>query len=295
MKNKLKDIVRQSIDIHLHIGPEIIPRRYTTDTLIAEEKEKLGGAVLKNHFYPTQPFISGVKDEKGLMLFGSIVLNNSVGGINPEGIYASSLLSDRPIMVWFPTINAENFLRQSRFEIAPEWVRNSRFMGRKSKDVQPVTIIKNGKLTKDSMLVLKAIKKCNAILATGHISWKESRILVNRALKEGIKQIVITHPIYQYINMPIAVQKELAKKGCFIEQSYSMYSIDKILISKIAKQIKDVGSKSIILSSDMGQAFSPSPSKALLDFAYLLEKEGITKIELFRMLVINPKKLLRID
>lgn len=291
MKNKLKDIVRQAIDIHLHIGPEIIPRRYTVETLVAGEKEKLGGAVLKNHFYPTQPFVNEVKNKKGLILFGAIALNNSVGGMNPEGIYASSLLSDKPITVWFPTINAENFLQKSEFEIAPEWVRKNGFTERRSKDVKPVLVTKNGKLTKESVSVLKSIKKYNAVLATGHISWKESRILVDQAIKEGVKQIVITHPIYQYINMPTTVQKELAKKGCFIEQSYSMYSIDKIPISRIAKQIKVVGNKSIILSSDVGQAFNLTPSQALLDFADLLSKEGITENELFEMLVVNPKKL----
>lgn len=294
MKNKLKEIIKQAIDIHLHVGPEIIPRRYTAETLIEKEKGRLGGAVLKNHFYPTQPFISGVKNEKGLRLFGAIVLNNSVGGMNPEGIYASSLLSDKPIMVWFPTTNAENFLQKSEFEIAPEWVKKNRFARRLSNNIKPVVVVKNGKSTKESMLVLKTIKKCNAVLATGHISWKESRILVDQAIREGINQIVITHPIYQYINMPIAVQKELAEKGCFIEQSYSMYSIDKIPISKIAKQIEEVGYENVILSSDMGQAFSPPPSEALFTFGKLLINEGISEDALFTMLVTNPKKLLRI-
>lgn len=292
---KLKEIIKLAIDIHLHIGPEIIPRKYTVKNLIKNQTGKLGGAVLKNHFYPTQPFVNEIKDKKELILFGSIVLNSSVGGMNSEAIYASSLLSTKPIMVWFPTINAENFLRQSRFEIAPEWVGKNGFVGKLSKNAKLIPVIKNGKLTKKSMSVLKAIKQCKAILATGHISWKESRTLVNQAIKEGIRQIIITHPIYQYINMPIGVQKELAEKGCFIEQSYSMYSIDKIPISKIAKQIKAIGSKSIILSSDVGQTFSLPPSQALLNFANLLFKKGITKNELFEMLVANPKKLLKID
>lgn len=294
MKNKLKDIIRQAIDVHLHIGPEIIPRRYTAGTLAWEEKERLGGAVLKNHFYPTQPFINELKNKKRITLFGSIALNNATGGMNSEGVYASSLLSDKPIMVWFPTINAENFLKKSEFEIAPEWVKKNGFAGKHSKDVKPVVVVENGKLTKESMSVLKAIKKCNAVLATGHISWKESALLVNEAIGMGILKIVITHPIYQRIKMPVRVQKELAQRGCFIEQSYSMYAIDKIPIKKIASQIKEVGSQSVILSSDVGQTFSPSPSQALLYFAKLLKEEGINEDQLFVMMVSNPKKLLGI-
>lgn len=292
---KLKDIIKQTIDIHFHIGPEIIPRKYTVQNFVDEESGKIAGAVLKNHFYPTQPFIKEMQNKKGMKLFGGVTLNNSVGGMNPEIIYTSSLLADKPIMVWFPTINAENFLRKSEFEIAPEWVKQKEIIATKAKDVKPIIVTRNGKVTKEAIEVLRMIKKCNAVLATGHIAWKESVLLVDKAGKMGIKKIVITHPIYQKIDMPISTQKALAKRGCFIEQSYSMYAIDKIPIAKIAKQIKDIGSKSIILSSDVGQTFSPPPSSALLRFFELLENEGITQNELVMMAVKNPRRLLGID
>lgn len=292
--NNLKNIIKKAIDIHMHIGPEPIPRKYTAEELVTEEKEKIAGLVLKNHFYSTSPFVKGVKDIKGVELFGGIVLNNAVGGLNPEAIYSASILTEKPIMVWFPTINSENFLRQSKYEIAPEWTNNRNFKARSAKEVKPVIVTRNGLLTEAAITVLKMIKRCNEILATGHITWKESVLLVNEALKLGITKIVITHPIYQKINMPINVQKMLTQKGCFIEQSYSMYSIDKISIDKIAKQIEEVGYENVILSSDMGQTFSPPPSEALFTFGKVLINEGISEDGLFMMSVTNPKKLLRI-
>lgn len=294
MKQTIQNIIKQAIDIHLHIGPECIPRKYTVSTLIKSEQEKLGGCVLKNHFYPTFPFIQESETKK-MELFGGIVLNKALGGLNTEVIYASSLLSNKPLMVWFPTIHAENFLKQSMYEIAPEWVQKKGFKARKAQDVAGVPISRNGKLVKEAISVLKTIKDTKSVLATGHISWKESVLLVNQAIQMGIEKIVITHPIYQRIAMPIEIQKELSKKGCFIEQSYSMYSIDKIPIKEIAQQIKEVGYTYVVLSSDVGQTFSPSPSKALSFFANLLQKEGITENELFTMLVKNPRKLLGID
>lgn len=290
----LKNIIKQAIDIHVHIGPEIIPRKYTVNTLIDEDAGKLGGAVLKNHFYPTSPLIASAK-KSGLKLFGGIVLNNAVGGLNSEAIYSVNLISEKPIVVWFPTTNAENFLKQSVYEIAPEWVEKKGFKARSVKKVKPVLVTKDAKLTNETIDVLKMIKQCNASLATGHISWQESVLLIERALKLEITKIVVTHPIYQRINMPVKIQKMLAKKGVFIEQSYSMYSIDKISIKNIASQIKAVGMKYVILSSDVGQTFSPSPSIALTRFSTLLKREGITNQELFEMLVVNPKKLLGIE
>ena len=290
---ELKDIIRRAIDIHIHIGPEIIPRKYTVESLVKIEAGKIGGLVLKNHFYPTQPFINEVKSTKAVQLFGGVVLNNAVGGMNPEVIYNASLLSDnKPIIVWFPTINAKNFLEKSEFEIAPEWIKKKSFMARKSTNIKPVAVTENNRLTNAAILVLKEIKKCNAVLATGHISWKESVLVVNKAISMGLQKIVITHPIYQRIEMPVRVQKELVQKGCFIEQSFSMYSIDKIPIKKIAKQIQEVGTKSVILSSDVGQTFSPPPSEALLQFSTLLKNDGINENQLFNMMITNPKKLL---
>lgn len=285
----IQNIIKQAIDIHVHIGPEIIPRKYTVPKLIKAETGKIGGIVLKNHFYPTTPFIKASTNSKNLKLFGSVVLNNTVGGLNKEAILATSYISDCPFFVWFPTIHANNFLKKSEYEIAPEWVNKKHFTARKAKQVESV------KLSKKNILeVLQTIKECNAILATGHISWQETMSLIQIAVQIGIKKIVITHPIYQRINMPIGMQIYLAKKGCYIEQCYSMYSIDKIPIRKIAKQIKTVGSKSIILSSDVGQTFSPSPSVAMKNFGELLIKEGISYSELNQMMVINPKKLLSV-
>ncbi len=294
MKN-IRDIIKQAIDIHVHIGPEIIPRKYTAQLFLDIEEEKLGGAVLKNHFYPTQPFINEIKIKSRAMLFGGIVLNNYVGGLNDQAVYASSIISKQPIVVWFPTISAENFLNESKFEIPKEWINKKNFSAKKSNEIEPVRVTTNGKLTPNAIKVLSMIEQYNAVLATGHIAWEESVILINKALEMGIKKIVVTHPIYQRIDMPLKIQKKLAKQGCFIEHSYSMYSIDKIPINKIASQIKAVGFQSVILSSDVGQPFSPSPSKALYQFALLLNQEGISEDELFTMLVANPKNLLSMD
>ena len=288
---KIQEIIQQAIDIHVHIGPEIIPRKYTVDTFIKAQESKLGGAVFKNHFYPTAPFIANAR-KTTMQLFGGIVLNNAVGGLNPEGIYASKLLSDKPVMVWLPTINAEQFLKESMYEIAPEWVQQKNFSSRKASLIKPIVVTENGKITKQMKKVLKTIKQYDCALATGHIAWNETVTIVDEALKLGLERIVISHPIYQRINMPVNIQKKLAKKGCFIEQCYSMYAIDKISIAEIAKQIKSVGPASVILSSDTGQLYSPPPNEALFTFATLLQKEGITEEALSTMLVKNPRQLL---
>lgn len=292
MRKQIKDIIRNSIDLHVHIGPEIIPRKYTVEELDKFEKGRLYGAVLKNHFYPTSYLIKSTK-AKNIKLFGSVVLNNFIGGLNKEAVYASSLLLESPLMVWFPTINAEQFLKQSEYEIPPEWVEGSLKKSRRASLVNGIKITdKNNKINENALEVLRMIKSTNSILATGHISWQESVALIEKAQELGIKKIIVTHPIYQRIDMPVRVQKQLVLMGAKIELCYSMYSIDKIPMEKIVRQIREVGPDNCVLSSDVGQKFSPPPSKALYDFASKLYSLGIPFNDLEVMLVKNTRTLL---
>ena len=287
--------VKNFIDLHMHIGPEILPRKFTVRKIIELEKDKIRGMALKNHLYPTAPLIKS--EESGeLLLIGSVTLNNYVGGLNPDVVYASAKISKTPIIVWFPTINADNFLNGSRYEIPPEWVGDG-FKSRLSKDVRGIRILdKEENLTKEGYAVLLSIKENNCILATGHISWQEAKKLVEGAVQLGIEKIIVTHPIYQLIGMPLDVQKELAsKKGVYIEQNYAMYLIDKIPIEEIAMQIREVGPEKCIISSDMGQISSPSSSEAMGRFSDLLLEQGLTENEVRIMGEVNPRKLIGLE
>jgi len=288
---KYRKLLQQAIDLHVHVGPEIIPRKFDLPTLLQSEKSKLKGIGIKNHFSATVFMARPSLKNDSPTIVDSVTLNNYVGGFNADIIYSSAQLSRWPIIVWFPTINAKQFLRDEENEIPSEWVGNiGKLVNRRADEIDQLSVLSGtGKIRKDVIKVLEAIKNTDAILATGHISWQESRELVKCAVNNyGIKRIIITHPIYQRINMPILVQKELANMGAYIEQCYSMYSIDDIPIAKIAQQIRTLGAKSCILSSDVGQTFSKNPSEALADFILLLKKEGISKKEILCMLIDNP-------
>jgi hypothetical protein len=278
---KIKDIVKQSIDLHVHVGPEIIPRKFTVDELAKIEKGKIAGIAVKSHFN----IISRIKSE--LKIIYSVTLNNCVGGLNSDIVYSIG-----KGIIWFPTISADNYLRKSKYEIRHEWVNDPNFKPKLSKDVKVVKVTENGKLTDKAISVLNAIKDIGSVLATGHISWQESKLLVEEAIRLGIKKIIVTHPIYPLIDMPLDVQKEIADKGAFIEQCYSMWKIDNIPIEKIVKQIKFIGADRCIISSDVGQVFSKNPSESLEEFIEVLMGKGVTEKEIIMMCIENPIKLI---
>jgi hypothetical protein len=232
-----------------------------------------------------------------LLVFDSIVLNKYVGGFNAYAVEGSAVQARERLVVWFPTVHATCFLDTSEYDIPPEWIAEDmrgKLPIRRAKDVEGLTVLDgSGALRKDVKNVLEAIRANDAVLATGHLSWRESVALVSYAMDVlGIERVVITHPIYGRISMPIDVQKDIAKKGAYIEHCFSMYSIDGIPMREMAAQIRAVGSARCVLSSDVGQVFSKSPSEALLECSKLLSKEGLQKNDLENMLVKNPEILL---
>ena len=289
----LKAIIATSIDMHVHIGPEVIPRRYTVQSLAASETGALAGAVLKNHFYPTAALAQSSPE---FTEFGAVVLNWPVGGLNSEAIRASALISDNPIVVWLPTIHAAQFLDNSEYELAPEWLSGKAMALRRARDIRGITLFANNglsdALSEAAQNVAKTVRDFGAVLATGHVSFDEAAAIASYALEIGVRAVIVTHPVYQRIAMPIAVQQDLAKRGCYMEVCYSMYSLDDIPVRKLADQIKAIGPKQTILSSDVGQLSSESPSEALVKFCQLLLQQDIPVKWLEMMLVTNPRQIL---
>jgi len=291
---RILDIIRKTIDLHVHVGPEVLPRKHNLLSLFENQKNKIRKICIKSHCYSTVSWAKLVNETFNTDFFiGSVTLNNFVGGVNLDLLYADANITNAPFVVWLPTIHAENYLKKSEWEIRKEWVMDPDFKPRKSETIRPVKIFEEGRLTKDILGLLEYVRDSNCVLATGHISWQESESVVERALSMGSRKVVVTHPIYQLIDMPIEVQKKLAKMGAYIEHSYAMHSIDKISYNEIVNQIKEVGPKHCILSSDVGQPFSPNPDAALSDFAASLIERGLTYDEIYQMLVDNPRQLVK--
>ncbi|NYT03103.1 MAG: hypothetical protein GKC00_00160 [Candidatus Methanofastidiosa archaeon] len=299
----ISSIVKDSIDMHYHIGPDILPRRDTVESLLKNEQGKITGIALKSHGFPTISAINTIEEKPEFpFLIGSITLNYFMGGFNPSAIYASATMSKgAPIIVWFPTIHAENHLlkNHSEYEIPPEWVRDPKFKPRLKSELKAIKVTDwNSKLFEKCNRVLKAIKENNCILATGHLSWQESYVLAKEALKMDIPTI-ITHPMQRDIKMPIEIQKELASKGAYIEHCYVMW-LDRdhpedYPLKTIKNDIEEVGYEHCIISTDAGQIRNPSPSECLETYMNLLHKEGISEQALATMAITNPRKILGME
>src|SRR5438552_8554340 len=111
---------RHVVDFHVHVGPEVLTRRYDVLSL-ADEAARAGfGAVLKHHSISTAP-LAALARACGVTMAGGVVLNRGVGGFNPHAVDAlAEANKSRTVardedsiksVVWMPTVHAESHLR----------------------------------------------------------------------------------------------------------------------------------------------------------------------------------------
>ncbi len=297
----VKQLVAEAVDLHFHVGPDILPRKYTVESFVNEEQGKIKGVCFKAHSFPTVPAIIEERKRRrtDMLLIGSVTLNYFMGGFNPSAIYASAVMSpDYPILVWFPTTHAENHLvrSHSEFEIPPDWVKDPSFKSRPKASLKAIRVTDwAGNLIRKAEQVLDTVKEMGCIVGTGHVSWQESEKVTMEALRRGTK-VIVTHPLQRDIAMPIEVQQRLAKAGAFIEYSYIVYydrdHPQDYPPAQMAANIKAIGPEQCILTSDAGQMKNPGSSESLGQFVQLLEKEGLKQGDFEKMLIDNPRRIL---
>jgi hypothetical protein len=263
------------IDLHAHCAPDSVPRAINAIDLakLAKQKE-MRGFVLKNHTEPTAALAYVVRKEvPGVEVFGGIVLNRAVGGINPLAVETMARVDGGwGKVVWLPTYDAENQVRVSK---------ESRSF---------VSVAKHGKLLPEVSEVLALAVKYNLLVETGHCSAEECLLVVRETRRLGVRHVVVTHAMVPPVGMTIAQMQTAARDGALLEFVYQALLGEKprLQIGDYARAIRAVGPKTCILASDLGQPGNPSHPAGLEAFFDALLKEGFTQAELDLMSKTNP-------
>jgi len=280
-------LIRGAIDFHMHTAPDIYPR--SLDDIEAAKQAKKAGMraiVLKNHVTCTADRAQIARKVVEFSVFGGIVLNWGVGGLNPTAVANAIKLG--VVEVWMPTMDAAHFLKDP--STVPMLAAGRRTLQR------GITIIdKVGKLIEELWSILEMIAEYDLILATGHLAPEESLVLIKAAAKAGVNKLVVTHPEASFLNPSLEILKEFVQQGALIEHVYAYCtSIAREMVSpeKIATMIKSIGVENIIMASDGGQSVNPPPVEMFKRFMEKMLKNGISEDEIHIMTHENPAKLL---
>jgi hypothetical protein len=302
-----RDGSRQVIDFHVHVGPEVLSRRYDIAT-IADEAAAAGfGCVLKHHSIATAP-LAALARKRGLLMAGGVVLNRGVGGFNPAAVDALAEANKAEVtarvedavrsVVWMPTMHAESHLRwNGRRDMVPAWGVDP---GR-CREYAPGTGLsiweggpdEPGPLRPEVVAVLARIAANDLVLATGHLSRPEVLALVDAAVAAGVRRIVVTHAFYQATALTIDDQVRLAAHpGVCLEYCWSNVAFDHIPVDRYVEAIRAVGPAHALLSSDLGQPSMEPVAAGLEAFHAALVTRGLPEAHVAEMMIANPHRLL---
>jgi len=263
------------IDFHTHAGPDSRPRS-VNDIDAARQAKAAGvrGLVFKNHFTMTADRAAlAMEQVDGIEIYGGIVLNRAVGGLNAEAVRQMVLFEGgRGKVVWLPTFDAEHYV-QSNGSSDPF-----------------VPVVKDGHPVPALIDIFALIAKHDLVLAMGHSSPEEVLLLIPEARRLGVKHILITHVFGQ--GPTRAQMRRMAASGAVMELDWYAVYQGRRTVTDYVSAIQEIGAEHFLISSDLGQRGSPSHTDGLRAFVRSLREQGISEGDVDTMAGGNPAKLL---
>ncbi|MBI1397782.1 MAG: histidinol phosphatase [Betaproteobacteria bacterium] len=278
-----------AIDFHVHSAPDVFGRSVTDiEAATLARRMDMRAIVLKNHVTATADRAAITREVvPGIEVFGGVVLNRAVGGVNPDAVEWMSRMSGRyGKVVWLPTIDAAHHMKT--FGVPGEGLR----------------VVVDGTVTPETDAVLRIIARENLVLETGHVSPEEVIAVIRRGRDLGVRNMLVTHATAQVPNLSVTQMREVAALGGYLELDFIgelmgpdahlpwMRHWRHVSIAEMAATIRAVGPEHIVLATDLGQTGNPTQPDGMIMLVQGLRKAGIPEEDLQRMMRTNPARLL---
>ena len=271
------------IDIHAHASPDPEGRRSIDVFELARlyEDSGLRGFLFMSHFDPSAGIAYLVKKRHPkLEIYGGIVLNRLIGGINPLAVrHFAGMDGHLGKIVYMPTIDCEHEVTQS--DPTKPFVRVS----------------SSGRLLPEVLDMLDLIGELGLAMSTGHNSPAEILMLIEEGKSRGVDRILVTNPLYPAISMSTEDMKKAADLGAYLEFIYYCVGMPgtEITMEDYAKAIAEIGPSRCILSSCGGQSWMPIHTYAWRELLKGMRDNGIREEDIDLMAKTNPARLLGLN
>ncbi len=287
----VEDLMHGAIDMHVHFHPDVPPfpsrliaRRLDAVQTAQQAKDAgMRAIVLKSHTYPTAAVAEiAAKQVPGIDLFGTIVLNHSVGGLNPLAVEIAAKMSKGRAVLFMPTWNSAYQLSKGA-------------QGAPGSDQQGITLLdEKGKLKPVMHDILDIVKQYDMVITTGHTGLEEHLALVEEARSKGIRKVVVSHVRQEF---PVEARIRMADLGAIIEHSYLQTLSYKSRGDPtwIMESVKAIGAQRCSIVVDIGHVANPAPADAYRVFIATLIDLGLSEEEVRYLAQINPARLLDLD
>ena len=271
------DFLEGAVDLHVHSAPDVDVRRFN-DIELAQEAARAGmGAILvKSHQNSTLERAWLVSQWiPGIRVFGGLVLNDTVGGLNPSAVRLAIAMGAK--QVWMPTRSAGN---HRRYDGLPGGIS---------------ILNRQGELLPAAEEILQILSGSGCILGAGHLSQDEAFALIDRACELGGVKVLVTHAEWVPTFYSLEQQKAMAARGivaferCFVSTTHRCGFVP---FETIERAITETGVEHTVLSTDLGQPDTPPPTEGLRQYAERLRSSGFSVDDVRQMMPANPARLI---
>ena len=307
--------LRGAIDMHAHQDPDSFGPSYgqaarSIDALDLYTRAKASGMrgfIIKGHLDQTAGLAYYMRKlHPDMEIFGGMGSNLTTGTkVNPWAItHMAEMKGGWGRIVWMPSWDSENSIHKLARK-PPAYVAVAECKGLPFWINYPKPCPDGGELLPEVKQAIEVIAKAKTrdsngdlILATGHNSPPEVKLMVKEAVRVGVKHIIITHPLLDIVEMEPPEIKEVVEMGPEIYAEFTSQfgnpNARPEVVKRYVEAIRLVGPEHSFVSSDTGQLNSNWQPDALANCAKVLRANGFTERELDLLLKINPAKILGI-
>lgn len=289
-----QELMRGVCELHVHAMPCVFERPFDELELAKQAKDVGYRAILFkcHHAINADRAMTLRKLVPGIEVFGGVVLNRAVGGLNPDAVEAAISFGAKE--VWMPTLHAANHIRMIGVADYPKHKR-AREATRPSRKVEGITVLsEDGRVRPEVREILGMIADANIILGTSHLSAEEDFKLIRAAKEAGVEKILVTHPAWEAVNLSTEDQEKMVKMGALLEHCFTpcMPFGQRYDPKLIANAIKRVGAEQCVMATDFGQWYNPHPIEGMRLFMRVMMRCDISRKEIDTMTKVNPARLL---
>lgn len=272
------------IDMHVHTAPDVQIRKCNDFELVDTAVQAGARAiVIKSHLGSTaeraalcNDYNQRVHGKNGFTMYGGLVLNQTVGGLNPAAVRAALKLGAK--VIWLPTVDSLNHR-----------VKHGKSGG--------LTVLDEiGQVKNAVEEIMCMVRDWRIVLATGHLSPVEIYKVADLADRLGLEKLVITHPEFWVVGLTHHQQAELVRQyGVILERCCRQPLPDDRWYDNLpdtCRLIHELGCQHILLSTDSGQPENPAWAQQEMDMLHFLLENGISAEAIRKMTQDTPAGLL---
>jgi predicted metal-dependent phosphotriesterase family hydrolase len=156
-----------------------------------------------------------------------------------------------------------------------------------------VSVMRGGAPVPELAEIFTLVAENDLVLAMGHSSPEEVLLLIAEARRRGVEQILVTHVFSQG---PSREQvQQMADAGALLEIDWYAVHLGNQTVDFYVSAIREIGAEHFVMSSDLGQATSPSHVDGLRAYVTAFRNAGLTGDQIDLMLRRNPARLLGLE